>query len=188
MAQHRIFTATELVPLLHERGIDLSASQVHRLVSGTPERLSLQVMAALCDILSCTPADLVAPTPPTNSTSAGSWPSAAAAVTASTRLAPGATDTSAGPARTAPSGREAPAPDAARTEPFPDSAPVMGQRSAPPAPASRRPSTAHAAASRACSWAVGSANAARSPTASPRYSTTARAVSDPRWSRCSTCW
>ncbi|MBT2393292.1 MULTISPECIES: helix-turn-helix domain-containing protein [Streptomyces] len=62
MAQHRVFTATELVPLLHERGIDLSASQVHRLVSGTPERLSLQVMAALCDILSCTPADLVATT------------------------------------------------------------------------------------------------------------------------------
>lgn len=62
MAQHRIFTATELVPLLHERGIELSASQVHRLVSGTPERLSLQVMAALCDILSCTPADLVATT------------------------------------------------------------------------------------------------------------------------------
>ena len=51
--------ATELVPLLRERGIDLSASQVHRLVSGTPERLSLQVLAALCDILSCTPADLV---------------------------------------------------------------------------------------------------------------------------------
>jgi len=33
MAQHRIFTATELVPLLRDRGIDLSASQVHRLVS-----------------------------------------------------------------------------------------------------------------------------------------------------------
>ena len=60
MAQHRIFTATELVPLLRDRGIDLSASQVHRLVSGTPERLSLQVLSALCDILSCTPADLVA--------------------------------------------------------------------------------------------------------------------------------
>jgi DNA-binding Xre family transcriptional regulator len=60
MAEHRVFTATELVPLLRERGIDLSASQVHRLVSGTPERLSLQVLAALCDILSCTPADLVA--------------------------------------------------------------------------------------------------------------------------------
>ncbi|MFH8518380.1 helix-turn-helix domain-containing protein [Streptomyces gelaticus] len=62
MTQHQIFTATELVPLLRERGIDLSASQVHRLVSGTPERLLLQVMAALCDILSCTPADLVTTT------------------------------------------------------------------------------------------------------------------------------
>ena len=62
MAQHQVFTATELVPLLRDRGIDLSASQVHRLVSGTPERLSLQVLSALCDILECTPADLVAAT------------------------------------------------------------------------------------------------------------------------------
>ena len=60
MAGHRVFTATELVPLLRERGIDLSASQVHRLVSGTPGRLSLQVLSALCDIFSCTPADLIA--------------------------------------------------------------------------------------------------------------------------------
>jgi DNA-binding Xre family transcriptional regulator len=59
MAQHKMFTATELVPLLHERGIDLSASQVHRLVSGTPERLSLQVLSAFCDILGCTPAELI---------------------------------------------------------------------------------------------------------------------------------
>ncbi|HEV3380915.1 MAG TPA: hypothetical protein VG142_08050 [Trebonia sp.] len=43
MAQNRIYTATELVPLLHDRGINLSAFQVHRLVSSTPERLSLQV-------------------------------------------------------------------------------------------------------------------------------------------------
>lgn len=62
MATRGIFTATELVPLLQERGIDLSASQVHRLVSGTPERLSLQVLSAFCDILGCTPADLVATT------------------------------------------------------------------------------------------------------------------------------
>jgi DNA-binding Xre family transcriptional regulator len=62
MAAHGVFTATELVPLLRERGIDLSASQVHRLVSGTPERLSLQVLSALCDSLSCTPADLVTTT------------------------------------------------------------------------------------------------------------------------------
>jgi DNA-binding Xre family transcriptional regulator len=62
MAGRGVFTATELVPLLRERGIDLSASQVHRLVSGTPERLSLQVLSALCDILACTPAELVVTT------------------------------------------------------------------------------------------------------------------------------
>jgi DNA-binding Xre family transcriptional regulator len=60
MAAHGMFTVTELVPLLHERGIGLSASQVHRLASGTPERLSLQVLAAICDIFSCTPAELIA--------------------------------------------------------------------------------------------------------------------------------
>ncbi|WP_458688776.1 helix-turn-helix domain-containing protein [Nocardia tengchongensis] len=54
MATRGKFTATELVPLLHERDVRLSASQVHRLVSGTPERLSLQVLSALCDILGCT--------------------------------------------------------------------------------------------------------------------------------------
>jgi DNA-binding Xre family transcriptional regulator len=62
MAAQRIYTATELVPLLRDRGIDLSASQIHRLVSGAPERLSLQVLSALCDILACTPADLVTTT------------------------------------------------------------------------------------------------------------------------------
>jgi DNA-binding Xre family transcriptional regulator len=62
MATRGIFTATELVPLLKDRGIHLSASQVHRLVSGNPERLSLQVLAAFCDILGCTPADLVTTT------------------------------------------------------------------------------------------------------------------------------
>ena len=60
MAAHGMFTVTELVPLLHDRSIDLSASQVHRLASGTPERLSLPVLAALCDIFSCTPAELIA--------------------------------------------------------------------------------------------------------------------------------
>lgn len=59
MAEHNMFTTTDLVPLLAERGITLSASQVHRLVSGTPERLSLSLLVALCDILGTTPADLV---------------------------------------------------------------------------------------------------------------------------------
>jgi DNA-binding Xre family transcriptional regulator len=60
MAQRGLFATTELVPLLGERGITLSASQVHRLVTGTPERLSLPVLAALCDILEVTPAELIA--------------------------------------------------------------------------------------------------------------------------------
>ena len=51
MATRGLFATTELVPLLGERGISLSASQVHRLVTGIPERLSLPVLAALCDIL-----------------------------------------------------------------------------------------------------------------------------------------
>jgi DNA-binding Xre family transcriptional regulator len=62
MVAHGMFTVTELVPLLHDRSIDLSASQVHRLASGTPERLPmpLPVLAALCDIFTCTPAELIA--------------------------------------------------------------------------------------------------------------------------------
>ena len=59
MAAHGMFATTDLVPLLNDRGIELSASQVHRLVTGTPERLSLPVLAALCDIFEVTPADLI---------------------------------------------------------------------------------------------------------------------------------
>jgi DNA-binding Xre family transcriptional regulator len=62
MAERGLFTTVELVPLLTERGITLSASQVHRLVTGTPERLSLAVLAALCDVFDVTPADLITTT------------------------------------------------------------------------------------------------------------------------------
>lgn len=60
MAGHGMFATTDLVAPLAERGIELSASQVHRLVTGTPERLSLPVLAALCDIFECSPAELIA--------------------------------------------------------------------------------------------------------------------------------
>jgi DNA-binding Xre family transcriptional regulator len=59
MASRGLFATTQLSPLLAERGVELSASQVHRLVTGTPERLSLAVLAALCDILEVTPNDLI---------------------------------------------------------------------------------------------------------------------------------
>ncbi|MFC5180620.1 helix-turn-helix domain-containing protein [Actinomadura harenae] len=61
MARRGMFNTTDLAPLLAERGIEMSASQVHRLVTGTPERLNLQVFAALCDILDATPAELFEP-------------------------------------------------------------------------------------------------------------------------------
>jgi DNA-binding Xre family transcriptional regulator len=59
MAEHGMYQTTELVEPLTERGIHLSVSQVHRLVTGTPERLSLHVLAALCDIFDIDPADLI---------------------------------------------------------------------------------------------------------------------------------
>jgi len=68
----------ELEALMHERGIHqvaelqrrlesldvtLSSSQTHRLVTQRPERLNLTVLAALCEILTCTPDDLIKITP-----------------------------------------------------------------------------------------------------------------------------
>lgn len=44
---------------LSAHGIDLSSSQIHRLVTQSPERLNLEVLSALCEILDCSPADLV---------------------------------------------------------------------------------------------------------------------------------
>ena len=59
MADHGLFATTALVPLLSSRGIELSPSQVHRLVTQEPERFSMPILAALCDIFECTPNDLI---------------------------------------------------------------------------------------------------------------------------------
>lgn len=61
MATRGMFATSDLAPHLAERGIQLSAAQVWRLVATTPERLNLHVLAALCDILGCTPAELIEP-------------------------------------------------------------------------------------------------------------------------------
>ena len=61
MAARDMFATTDLGPLLAERGVELSAAQVYRLVTGTPERLSLRTLVALCDILDCGVGDLVEP-------------------------------------------------------------------------------------------------------------------------------
>ena len=61
MASRSMFQTTDLAPLLAERGIDLSSSQVYRLVAERPERLSLKVLMALLDILDCSMEDLIEP-------------------------------------------------------------------------------------------------------------------------------
>ena len=61
MAARGLWATTDLAPLLRARGIDLSAAQVYRLVTQTPERLSLKTLMALCDALDCTTTDLIEP-------------------------------------------------------------------------------------------------------------------------------
>jgi DNA-binding Xre family transcriptional regulator len=60
MHEQGIFQITGLQHQLAAHGIDVSSSQIHRLVTQTPERLNLEVLAALCEILACSPADLIA--------------------------------------------------------------------------------------------------------------------------------
>lgn len=61
MAARGLWQTTDLAPLLAERGIVLSSTQVYRLVTQTPERLSLRILMALCDALECTSTDLIEP-------------------------------------------------------------------------------------------------------------------------------
>lgn len=59
MATRDLYATTDLVPLLAERGIHLSREQVFRLVTQPPQRLSLDTLAALCDILDVGVEDLI---------------------------------------------------------------------------------------------------------------------------------
>jgi DNA-binding Xre family transcriptional regulator len=61
MASRGMFQTTDLIEPLAEREILLSSSQVYRLVTERPERLSLKVLMALLDILGCSMEDLVEP-------------------------------------------------------------------------------------------------------------------------------
>src|SRR5215471_45887 len=61
MADRGMFATTDLIEPLAQRGIRLSSSQVSRLVTERPERLSLKVLMALLDILDCSMQDLIEP-------------------------------------------------------------------------------------------------------------------------------
>lgn len=59
MAERGLYATTDLQPLLEARGVHLSATQVYRLVTQTPERLNVRVLAAVCDALQCGPSELI---------------------------------------------------------------------------------------------------------------------------------
>ena len=61
MAARGMFSTTDLIKPLEAREITLSSSQVYRLVTERPERLSLKILMALLDILDCAMDDLVEP-------------------------------------------------------------------------------------------------------------------------------
>ncbi|MFC5731638.1 helix-turn-helix domain-containing protein [Nocardioides vastitatis] len=63
MANRGMFATADLRPMLVERGVELSQSQVYRLVAERPERLGLRTLMALLDILDCAITDLIEPLP-----------------------------------------------------------------------------------------------------------------------------
>ncbi|MGI5171556.1 helix-turn-helix domain-containing protein [Spirillospora sp. CA-253888] len=61
MVERGMRSTAELRPLLAARGVELSPSQVYRLVVAKPERLNLRTLMALLDILDCAMDDLIEP-------------------------------------------------------------------------------------------------------------------------------
>ncbi|MFD4323637.1 helix-turn-helix domain-containing protein [Nocardioides sp. NPDC058538] len=59
MAERGMFATTDLVEPLHQRGVELSRQMVHRVVTKAPQPINMDLLAALCDILDCTPNDLI---------------------------------------------------------------------------------------------------------------------------------
>ena len=59
LALKGVFNTTDLLPLLAERGINISRTQAYRLAAEKPNYVSLDLVVALCDILQCTASDLI---------------------------------------------------------------------------------------------------------------------------------
>lgn len=54
MAARGMNTISDLIPHLSDRGVDLSASQIYRLIGSKPERMNLTLLGAILDTLDCT--------------------------------------------------------------------------------------------------------------------------------------
>lgn len=59
MAHNGLYATSDIIKPLAEHGITMSSSQAYRLVTGTPDRLNLTVLSALCHILGVTPDELI---------------------------------------------------------------------------------------------------------------------------------
>lgn len=59
MAENGMFQTSDLVEPLREQGVEMSRQMVHRIVTKAPQRINVDLLAALCDILDCTPNDLL---------------------------------------------------------------------------------------------------------------------------------
>ncbi|MER7683355.1 helix-turn-helix transcriptional regulator, partial [Streptomyces sp. NPDC096934] len=58
MTDRDMHNLSDLITPLHEVGIELSASQLYRLLGRTPDRLPLALLGALCHVLDCSVEDL----------------------------------------------------------------------------------------------------------------------------------
>lgn len=72
MADAGMFQTTDLIQPLRDHGVHLSREQVFRLVTRTPERLNIEVLAALCQIFDCGPSELLTIKPQQRAAQAGS--------------------------------------------------------------------------------------------------------------------
>lgn len=59
MAEKGIWRCTDLTKLLNAHGVNITSSMVTLIVDKMPERINTKVLDALCDILECTPADIL---------------------------------------------------------------------------------------------------------------------------------
>lgn len=61
MAAHGMYNTSDLIPLLADYGITISRSQAHYLVTKPPERINLELLAALSHLLGVTLDELLEP-------------------------------------------------------------------------------------------------------------------------------
>ncbi|WP_341934489.1 MULTISPECIES: helix-turn-helix domain-containing protein [unclassified Microbacterium] len=58
MASRGLFNISDLIPILVDYGIELSPSQLYRLLGGSPERINLTLLHTICEALDCELTDL----------------------------------------------------------------------------------------------------------------------------------